>query len=102
MARVLKAYLVLAGTEVAGLKLAREGRDAAAAASTNARERQHIAAIDAWAELVEAWAPLAADGFYAFNDFHALMAFIGAERWDLADETLSTMTRRISSPATRP
>ena len=50
-----------------------------------------------WSELVGAWAPLATDGFYAFNDCHALMAFVADERWDLADATLSAMTRRISS-----
>lgn len=50
-----------------------------------------------WTELVEAWAPLATDGFYAFNDCHAMMAFVADERWDLADAALSTMTRRISS-----
>ncbi len=63
--------------------------------------RLHLRGVDCgarWGELVEAWAPLAADSFYAFNDFHAVMAFIGAERWDLADETLSALTRRISSP----
>ena len=50
-----------------------------------------------WTELAEAWAPLASDGFYAFNDVHAMMAFVGAERWDLADATLSAMTRRLSA-----
>lgn len=63
--------------------------------------RLHLRGIDCgarWNEIAEAWAPLAADGFYAFNDFHAMMAFVATERWDLADETLSAMTRRISSP----
>jgi len=63
--------------------------------------RLHLRGVDCgarWGELVEAWAPLASDGFYVFNDFHAMMAFVAAERWDLADETLSAMIRRISSP----
>lgn len=62
--------------------------------------RLHLRGVhcgERWTELAEAWAPLAADGFYAFNDAHAMMAFVGAERWDLADATLSAMTRRLSA-----
>ena len=33
-----------------------------------------------WAPLAERWAPLAASGWYAFNDAHAMMAFVGAGR----------------------
>jgi tetratricopeptide (TPR) repeat protein len=45
-----------------------------------------------WQALVEGWAPLAGDGFYAFNDVHALMAFIGAGRADLVERVVGTMT----------
>jgi len=63
--------------------------------------RLHLRGVDCgarWNEIADAWAPLASDGFYAFNDLHAMMAFVATQRWDLADETLSIMTRRISSP----
>jgi hypothetical protein len=35
---------------------------------------------DRWAPLAERWAPLADSGWYAFNDAHAMMAFVGAGR----------------------
>jgi len=36
-----------------------------------------------WAGVAERWAAMAADGNYAFNDFHAAMAFASAGRDDL-------------------
>jgi tetratricopeptide (TPR) repeat protein len=36
---------------------------------------------DRWRPLADAWQPLAQDGFYAFNDVHAVMALVGAGRW---------------------
>ncbi|PSJ53099.1 tetratricopeptide repeat protein [Kumtagia ephedrae] len=33
---------------------------------------------DRWASLAEDWKPKAGDGNYAFNDMHAMMAFVGA------------------------
>lgn len=33
-----------------------------------------------WDEIADAWAPLVEDGFYAFNDVHAMMALVGAGR----------------------
>jgi tetratricopeptide (TPR) repeat protein len=45
-----------------------------------------------WQPLAESWAPAAEDGYYAFNDVHALMAFIGAGRTDLAERVLATLT----------
>ncbi|MEQ8355991.1 MAG: tetratricopeptide repeat protein [Kiloniellaceae bacterium] len=54
--------------------------------------RLHLRGIDTagrWRELAGSWAPLAADGFYAFNDAHAMMAFV-AEGCDReADELLA-------------
>jgi hypothetical protein len=35
---------------------------------------------DRWQPLADDWAPHAGAGFYAFNDFHAAMAFVGAGR----------------------
>ena len=39
---------------------------------------------DRWGPLAERWAPLADAGWYAFNDLHAIIAFVGAGR--LADQ----------------
>ena len=40
-----------------------------------------------------AWERAADDGLYAFNDLHALMAFIGAGRADLTARTLKSVRR---------
>lgn len=37
-----------------------------------------------WAELADAWAPRIEDGYCSFSDLHAMLAFVGARRWDLA------------------
>lgn len=60
--------------------------------------RLHLRGIELgarWDEIADTWAPLAEDGFYAFNDAHAVMAFAGANRWDLVDATLAAQLRRI-------
>jgi tetratricopeptide (TPR) repeat protein len=41
---------------------------------------------DRWRPLAERWAPHASAGNYAFNDLHAMMAFAGAGRGDLAGQ----------------
>ncbi len=46
-----------------------------------------------WQEIADAWAPSMEDGFYAFNDVHALMAMIGAGRWREADRILVAMQK---------
>ncbi len=43
--------------------------------------RLHLQGVDVgdrWAALAENWVPKAKDGNYAFNDAHAMMAFVGA------------------------
>jgi tetratricopeptide (TPR) repeat protein len=45
--------------------------------------------------LAERWAPHAEDAYCAFSDVHAMMAFAGAQRWDLAHALLAAQTRRI-------
>jgi len=47
-----------------------------------------------WRELAAHWAPYARDGYCAFNDLHAMMAFTGARRDDLARALLGTQERR--------
>ena len=79
--------------------------------------RLHLRGIDVgtrWQQLAEDWAPFAAAGNYAFNDVHATMAFVGAERLDLVDTVLETQhaaiqgegdnaafTREVGQPLTR-
>jgi hypothetical protein len=46
-----------------------------------------------WQPLADAWQPLAQDGYYAFNDVHAVMALVGAGRWAEVDATLQSLRR---------
>ncbi|HEX9182390.1 MAG TPA: tetratricopeptide repeat protein [Burkholderiales bacterium] len=48
-----------------------------------------------WRVLAGRWAPHAEDAYCAFNDLHAMMAFAGAQRWDLAHALLAAQSRRI-------
>jgi hypothetical protein len=48
--------------------------------------------------LAENWAPYAEDAHCAFNDLHAMMAFAGAARWDLAQRLLAAQKRRLAGP----
>ncbi len=43
---------------------------------------------DRWQHVADAWAPVADAGLYAFNDAHAMMAFVGAGRSDLMQRVL--------------
>jgi tetratricopeptide (TPR) repeat protein len=59
--------------------------------------RLKLAGIDGgaarWAEMADAWAPLAGDAIYAFNDAHAMMAFVGAGREAEQAALLAAMAR---------
>jgi tetratricopeptide (TPR) repeat protein len=60
--------------------------------------RLHLRGMDLggrWSALAERWAPHAADAYCAFNDMHATMAFVGAERWDLARALLAAQAERV-------
>lgn len=79
--------------------------------------RLHLYGVDVgsrWRELAKVWSTKAADenGYYAFNDFHALLAYIGANDEAAARELLSAvsvsgaahnansaMAREVGSPA---
>jgi tetratricopeptide (TPR) repeat protein len=50
-----------------------------------------------WSELASAWAPHIADGFCTFNDLHAMLAFVGARDWNLAQRLESTLARGQSA-----
>ena len=49
-----------------------------------------------WMDLAHAWMPFAGDDNYAFNSFHALMAFAGAGRWDAAQTVIASLERQAS------
>jgi tetratricopeptide (TPR) repeat protein len=44
-----------------------------------------------WQELADAWQPMVEESFYAFNDLHALMAFVGAQRWPQVQARLAAL-----------
>ncbi|MGB9356688.1 MAG: tetratricopeptide repeat protein, partial [Azonexus sp.] len=43
-----------------------------------------------WATVADGWDPIATAGNYAFNDVHAVMAFVGAQRPDAIAAVLDT------------
>ncbi len=47
--------------------------------------------------MAEAWEPRIDDAWYAFNDTHAMMAFAGAGRRDLAQRLLTVMQRTAAA-----
>lgn len=60
--------------------------------------RLHLEGVDVssrFAPLADTWKRAAEDGFYAFNDAHAIMAFIGAGRLDDARKTVAAMERAL-------
>ncbi len=61
--------------------------------------RLHLRGIDVgarWSDLADNWAPFADAGHYAFNDAHAMMAFVGAGRDALAAAVLDTHAEAIA------
>ncbi len=56
---------------------------------------------DRWSRLMKAWPAEAPDaGFYCFNDLHAVLACIGAERLDLAHQVLGAVRARADGSST--
>jgi hypothetical protein len=53
-----------------------------------------------WQPLADAWIPIAEDGFYAFNDAHAAMAFVGAGDWPRANQVLASLERAAGGAGT--
>ena len=49
---------------------------------------------DRWQAIASCWEPFAEHTYYAFNDVHAVMAFAGARRFDLARRTLAAMEQK--------
>ena len=52
---------------------------------------------DRWQRMAETWEPRIDDAWYSFNDTHAMMAFAGAGRRDLADRLLAVMSRTAAA-----
>lgn len=53
-----------------------------------------------WAELADAYEPMAEDAYYAFNDAHAMAAFTGAGRSAAATKLLAAMEARAAGAGT--
>lgn len=61
--------------------------------------RLHLGGVDVggrWQPLAELWAPFAKAGNYAFNDAHAMMAYVGAGRDDLARDLLAAQDEAVA------
>ncbi len=79
--------------------------------------RLHLRGVDLgdrWGPIADQWEPIAGAGNYAFNDAHAMMAFVGAGRDEAAagvlaaqrdalgrDDDNSAFTREVGHPVTR-
>jgi len=50
-----------------------------------------------WRRVAEVWEPRVDDAWYAFNDTHAMMAFAGAGRDDLASRLLAAMNKAAAA-----
>jgi hypothetical protein len=53
-----------------------------------------------WNRIADAWEPRIDDAYYAFNDAHAMMAFVGAGRRDSAARLLDVLQRRTAAGGT--
>ena len=53
-----------------------------------------------WQALASCWEPFVEHAYYAFNDIHAVMAFVGAQRFDLAQRTVGAMEQRLAAADT--
>ena len=51
---------------------------------------------DRWQVVADAWAPIATAGNYAFNDAHAVMAFVGAGRPDAARAVIAAQREAMA------
>jgi len=61
--------------------------------------RLHLRGIEAgyrWQAVADAWGPVATAGNYAFNDAHAMMAFVGAGRRDAALAVLAAQNEAMA------
>ena len=62
--------------------------------------RLHLRGVDVgdrWQPLADRWLPLARAGNYAFNDFHAMLAFVGADRSAAQQAVFEAQQRAMQS-----
>ena len=65
--------------------------------------RLHLRDVDVgarWNEIADAWQPSIDGGWYAFNDVHAMMAFVASGREGDADRLLAGMAKRAENGVT--
>jgi tetratricopeptide (TPR) repeat protein len=55
-----------------------------------------VAVGDRWEGVADNWLPFASAGNYAFNDAHAVMAFVGAGRADRVSEVIDAQDRAMA------
>jgi hypothetical protein len=53
-----------------------------------------------WGALASCWEPFVDHAYYAFNDAHAVMSFVGAQRMDLAQRTIAAMEQKCTGTDT--
>ncbi|HEX2116013.1 MAG TPA: tetratricopeptide repeat protein, partial [Alphaproteobacteria bacterium] len=53
-----------------------------------------------WKELADSWAPSVEDAYYAFNDVHATMAYVGDGRLGEAERVIAALERRAKGAGT--
>jgi tetratricopeptide (TPR) repeat protein len=61
--------------------------------------RLHLRGVevrDRWKALAKCWEPFVDHAYYAFNDVHAVMSFVGAERMDLAQRAIAAMEQKTT------
>jgi hypothetical protein len=61
--------------------------------------RLHLRGVDVgdrWAAVADNWTPIATASFYAFNDLHAVMTFVGAGRRHAAEAVLAAQVEAMS------
>ncbi|MEX0810058.1 MAG: tetratricopeptide repeat protein [Dongiaceae bacterium] len=59
--------------------------------------RLHLRGVETgrrWVDIADSYEPTAEDGFYPFNDMHAMMAFVATGRRDAAQKILKTLAAR--------
>src|SRR5690606_21264368 len=57
--------------------------------------RLHLRGIDVgerWSTVADAWSSTGIDGNYAFNDWHAMMAYVGSDRKADQERVLEALT----------
>jgi hypothetical protein len=55
-----------------------------------------VAVGERWQALADRWAAVSADSSYAFNDMHAMMAFVGADRSADAERLLAAQQQALA------